>query len=180
MSSTHYNQELKRRAKFIKPPNKLKQKVGSGGLSEEILQKAQELLEHNTVEFEPLANIYLKNLSYGIESAKSYSTIDDVDHTLSFMIYPAMQLKANGGMFHYPLITGVADRLVQFLEVIEEPDVAALEIILAFHTTMRAIIQGKIKGSGGHHGEELISALDKACTRYFDKITPPVIEFEDI
>ena len=44
----HYSQKPRRNAEFIKPPNMLKTKVGTGGLSEEILSRAQDLLENNT------------------------------------------------------------------------------------------------------------------------------------
>ena len=166
---SHYNQPPKRRAAFIKPPNHLKEKVGTGGLSEDILNKAQALLENNTVDFLPLAEIYLNNLMTGIENAKNYQPNEDLELCISTMLYPAMQLKANGGMFHYPLVTHIADKLIQFLEVLETLDIAAVEIILAFHTTIRAVVLGRIKGDGGQHGKELIGALNEACMRYFEK-----------
>lgn len=165
----HYNQTPKRKAEFINPPNTLKQKVGSGGISEEILTKAQELLENNTVDFLPLGEMYLNTLMKGIEKAKNAHPEDDKEHLITLMLYPGMQLKANGGMFHYPLVTRISDKLIQFLEVIEEPDNEAIEIVMAFHTTIRAVILGRISGDGGRHGSELIDALDKACLRYFDK-----------
>ena len=43
--TTHFNQPQKRQAEFFMPPNLLKEKAGSGGLSEDILLKAQKLLE---------------------------------------------------------------------------------------------------------------------------------------
>lgn len=165
----HFNQEPRRKAEFIKPPNTLKAKVGSGGLSEQILAKAQALLENNSVDFQPLAEMYLGSMMKGIEFANSPSPDADAEGIIAAMLYPAMQLKANGGMFHYPLVTMIADRLVQFLEVIEEPDIDAVEIVLAFHTTIRAVVMGKITGTGGRHGEELVGALSEACMRYFEK-----------
>lgn len=165
----HYNQKPVRRAEFIKPPNRLKEKVGSGGLSEDILNKAQALLENNTVDFLPLAEIYLSNLMNGIELAKNYHPSNDLEEYIAHMLYPGMQLKANGGMFQYPLVTHIADKLIQFLEVLESVDIEAIEIILAFHTTIRAVVLGKIKGDGGHHGEELMGALNEACVRYFQR-----------
>lgn len=166
---THYNQKPKRRAEYIRPRNVLKEKVGSGGLSEDILNKAQALLENNTVDFLPLGEIYLNKLMAGIEKAKNRRPTDDLEYCISNMLYPAMQLKANGGMFHYPLVTVIADKLIQFLEVIETLDLEALEIILAFHTTIRAVILGRITGDGGKHGKELVGALNAACVRYFEK-----------
>lgn len=165
----HYNQTPKRKAEFINPPNFLKEKVGSGGLSDDIIEKAQALLENNTVNFQPLADMYLDGLMKGIEHTKNAAPTDDQEYLISTMLYPTMQLKANGGMFHYNLVTIIADRLIQFLEVIDEPDIEAIEIILAFHTTMRAVIQGKITGDGGTHGDDLIKALNAACIRYFER-----------
>lgn len=169
MEVTHYSQKQRRRAEFINPPNTIKAKVGSGGLSEEILQKAQLLLENNTVDFQPLAEMYLGTMMTGIEMAKNSGIKDDPEHIISSMLYPAMQLKANGGMFKYDLVTKVADKLIQFLEVIEQADIEAVEIVLAFHTTIRAIVLGRITGSGGKHGDELLSALTEACMRYFEQ-----------
>ena len=165
----HFNQKQRRRAEFIKLPNTLKTKVGSGGLSEEILNKAEKLLENNTVDFTPLGEMYLTTLMKGIELAKNSNGDEDAEYIISSMLYPAMQLKANGGMFHYPLVTRVADKLIQFLEVIEQPDIEAIEIVLAFHTSLRAIVLGRVTGSGGKYGAELIGALNAACMRYFDK-----------
>jgi hypothetical protein len=165
----HFNQKQRRRAEFIKLPNLLKKKVGSGGLSEEILERAEKLLENNTVDFMPLGEMYLATLMKGIELAKNAGTGDDAEYIISTMLYPAMQLKANGGMFHYPLVTKIADKLIQFLEVIEQPDIEAVEIVLAFHTSMRAVVLGRVTGQGGKYGTELLGALNGACVRYFEK-----------
>ncbi|MDB2682677.1 hypothetical protein N9Z27_00315 [Alphaproteobacteria bacterium] len=170
-SLRHYNQTPRRRAEFITPPNLIKQKVGSGGLSDEIIDRAQALLESNTVDFLPLAEIYLNRMMNGIEVARAPSPHDDVEEMISAMLYPAMQLKANGTMFHYPLITTMADKLIQFLEVIREPDKKAVEITLAFHTTMKMVVQGRIQGEGGAHGYGLVRALDEACQKYFEKFS---------
>ncbi|MGB4058275.1 MAG: hypothetical protein WBK77_09355 [Alphaproteobacteria bacterium] len=169
VDTKHFKQVPRRKAEFIKPPNMLKTKVGSGGLGDDILDKAQSLLENNTVDFQPLADMYLTSLMRGIELAKEADPGDDQEYVISRMLYPGMQLKANGGMFHYPLVTRIAAKLIEFLEVIQEIDVEAIEIVLAFHTTMRAVVMGRVTGDGGRHGTELIRALNEACERYFEK-----------
>mgnify|MGYP003624278762 CR=1 FL=1 len=172
-TDTHYNQKQIRRAEFINPPNIIKSKVGSGGLSQSILSKAQILLENNTVDFRPLGEMYLDQLQDGINQAAA--DLDkkngerSTEKLIRQMLYPSMQLKANGGMFHYDLVTVIGDKLVQFLEVIEKPDMEALEIVQAFHTTVRAVLLGQIQGTGGRYGAELLQALDDACHRYFIK-----------
>lgn len=165
----HFNQAPRRKAEIMRPPNTLKAKVGSGGISDAILDKAQALLENNVVDFQPLADMYLQALMKAIENAQVNHDKQDTETLIAGMIYPAIQLKANGGMFHYPLITTMADRLIQYLEVIVEPDLDALEIVLAFHTTIRAVVMGRISGTGGRHGQELLAALHEACMRYFER-----------
>ncbi len=173
----HFNQTPRRKAEFIKPPNILKEKAGSGGLSEAILEKAQKMLEDNVQDFQPLGILYLESLARGIDNAKDSGDPAETETVIAQMIYPAMQLKANGGMFRYPLVTRIADQLVQFLEVMAEPDIEAIEIAMAFHASLRAVIHGKIMGDGGEDGRELYSALELACTRYFER-RPPIIGFE--
>lgn len=166
----HFDQKPRRNAEFIKPPNDIKAKVGSGGLGEGILAKAQILLESNTMDFGPLAEMYLSNLANAIEKARSYVGFDG-DHEVAIvgMLYPTMQLKANGGMFHFPIVTLLADKQVQFLEVIDKLDSDSIDLAAAFITTIRAVIASKITDDMDMRGRELILALDDACRRYFAK-----------
>lgn len=175
----HYNQSPKRNAEFIKPPNLIKAKVGTGGLSDTILDRAQKLLENTTVDFAPLADIYLASMMKGIVRARKPEPEDDNEFLIAGVLYPCAQLKANGGMFHYPLVTRIADRFVQFLEVVDQIDIDALEIAEAFHTTIKLVITSKIKGDGGAHGNELVEALNDACMRYFEKNKHNIRETED-
>ncbi len=59
---THFHQKRRRDVEFIKPANTLKAKVGYGGLSADILIKAQALLENSAVDFQPLAELYLATM----------------------------------------------------------------------------------------------------------------------
>jgi hypothetical protein len=164
----HFKREPRRKAEFMKPLNTLKSKVGYGGLSADILTKAEQLLENSSVDFRPLAEMYLATLMRGVERASHPAAGDRSEMLIFGMLHPAMQLKANGGMFRYPLVTRIADKLVQFLEVIEATDKDAIEIVLAFHTTIRAVLMGRITGDGGRHGDELMQALEAACVHYLD------------
>ena len=170
-SERHFNQSPRRKAEFITPPNTIKQKVGSGGLSEEILERAEELLENYAVDFLPLAEIYLDNLMKGIRVCQNPPPGQSAEYLISTMLYPGMQLKANGGMFHYPLVTVMADKLIQFLEVIETPDDKAVEIVIAFHATIKMVVQARIQGEPNAKGRSLVKALNEACERYFKKFT---------
>lgn len=163
----HFEQAPKRHAEFITPPNRLKAKVGFGGLSESILEKAQDLLESQARDFEPLADLYLGQLLDGINGVYNKKFSDDPEDLITHMLFPAMQLKSNGGMFGYPLVTEIGDMLVHFLEVVDEADSECLEIVSAFHKTLHVIVKGKINTDGGTQGGALKDALHDACQRYF-------------
>jgi hypothetical protein len=166
----HFEQKPRRRAEFMLPPNLIKSKVGSGGLSEAVLAKAQEILESNSVDFAPLAEMYLNTLEQAIETAKGAAGLpDEQESAINGMIYPAMQLKANGAMFHFALVTSLADKKVQFLEVIDRIDRDVLDLVHAFVVTIRAVLASQIRDPKHPQGQELLSALDGACRRYFTK-----------
>jgi hypothetical protein len=166
----HFEQKPRRRAEFIKPPNTVKAKVGSGGLSESLLNKAQQILENNTTDFAPLAEMYLTSLQNAIDQAKVLVGFQgDHEMAITAMIYPAMQLKANGAMFHFPIVTLLADKKVQFLEVIESIDQDVIDLSNAFIVTIRAVLASQIREHKHPQGQELLSALDGACRRYFTR-----------
>jgi len=169
MDVQHYNQKPKRKAKFFSPPNILKAKAGSGGLSDSVLDRAQDLLENHTVDFTPLAEGYIKQMKQGIDEASALGRPTDSEKAIGKILMPCVQLKANGSMFHYPLVTRIADRFVQFIEVVERLDEETLDISNAFLTTLNIVISGKIKKDGSKHGEALVAELNGACMRYFEK-----------
>ena len=134
--SRHFDQRQRRKAEYTNPPNIVRTKVGTGGLGDAILQKAQEILESNTTDFAPIAESYLSVLTQAIENAKLLVGFKgDHEPAISAMIYPAMQLKANGGMFHFNMITLLADKKVQFLEVIDAVDQDVIDLANAFNSS---------------------------------------------
>jgi len=169
MDIKHYNQKPKRNAKFIKAPNLIKAKVGIGGLSDAIIDRAQKLLESQTEDFRPLGEIYLKQMKAGIDKATALGKPTDSEEMIALILFPCVQLKANGGMFNYPLVTRIAERFVQFMEVVDRLDNETLEIATAFYTTIKIVLASQIKGDGGEQGEALVNELNNACMRYFDK-----------
>ncbi len=169
MDSDHFNQSPVRAAKFITPPNKLKQKVGSGGISDDVISKAQSLLDDNKFNFKPDGEEILNSMILAITKARRDNDPSNTEDHIVAIMFQAMLLKTNGGMFHYELVTKVADKLVQFLEVIEKITEPELKIVEAFYSTIRAIFLSEIRGTGGTQGQQLYAALVEACMRYFEK-----------
>ncbi|MGB4106362.1 MAG: hypothetical protein WBK55_01040 [Alphaproteobacteria bacterium] len=158
-----------RKPRFIKPPNVLKQKVGVGGFDEKLVSRSQEFIEKNQVDFIPFAEKYLKAFAAGVNAAAQSN--DNFRAARDEIIRPVMQLKANGGMFRYQLVSEVADIALQFLEAIENDAInpEALDVLRAHENTLKVIITNKLQGSGGAEGFKLVQELDKACKRYFAK-----------
>lgn len=169
MTDNHFNQTPKRNASFIKPPNIIKAKVGDGGLSESILERAQAVLEEHATDFAPLAEIYLNQMLDGINHAFSLKEPTADEEVIALILFPCVQLKANGAMFGYPLITQISQIFVQFMEVVERLDEETLEIAKAFNQTIKLVITAQIKTDGAEQGKALVNELNNACKRYFEK-----------
>lgn len=165
-----YPREPRRRAEILYPPNTLKAKVGHGGIDEKLILKAQKIIEETKVDFLPIGQRYLSSLQEGIRTTRTNRGKMDEEGLIATMLYPAMQLKANGGMFGYPLVTAVAARLIRFLEHIHDCNEDALEVVSAYTDALSAIL---LMGEGNKqvvdHASDLHSALDEACVRYFEK-----------
>lgn len=177
--SQHFNQTPRRKAEFIEPPNRLKEKVGTGGVTKQILSKAQDLLESVSVDFPTIAEMHLDSMDSSVRYIRQVRSAGKKigkkkeEELIDKLIQPAMQLKAHGGMFKYELVTHIADNMVHFLEVVHRMDDDAMEIIEAHNTTLRAIVHSQISGSGGQKGKALLDELHEACSRYFNKYGKP-------
>jgi broad specificity phosphatase PhoE len=157
-----------KKVRFIKPPNIFKQKVGSGGIDEALLEKSQQIINNTEFDFAPWAQQFLKELGDIVKEARANKG-QDFKITKEKMIAPVMQLKANGGMFRYQLLSDVADIALQFLEAVETGNDDTLDVIVAHENTIKIILGNKLKGDGGRAGFALIKELDNACQRYFKK-----------
>jgi hypothetical protein len=166
--------------KFINPPDRLKKKVGSGGLGKDVLEKAESMIQTQSSDFRAMADDLLLNLYNGISQAETYDReVDDLARVKNAIIYPAMELKANGSMFHCALVTDIAEKLVNFTEELDRFNDDALEIVFAFYTTLQAILSSQLIGNSGHHGDELVKALENACQRYYYKYMPEALSDEE-
>jgi hypothetical protein len=157
----------KSKARIITPPNQLKQKVGSGGLDQKILEKGDSFIKSNEFDFEPYARQFLKQLDEQIDYISKNDVTDD--EAIDRLSKPIMELKANGGMFGYGLITEIADIVLNFMENIKSLNDDTYEILDAHQRTLNIIVQNKLTGSGGSYGQNLADELYKACERYYNK-----------
>lgn len=158
-------------AEFITPPNTLKQKIGTGGLSKEVLDKAQNVIEDAVQDYPPVAAEDLKKLQAGIDELKKN---DENKEKAFYEIQAAsIDLKSNGAMFGYPLVSQMANSLLTYVENIKdnikEIDNAAIEIIQGHHNSIKAVVDTRQSGEVDEGGKALVAALSDAAKRYYKK-----------
>lgn len=160
----------KRKAEFVTPPNLLKLKAGTGGLPASVIERAQKIIEDQpSDDFIGMGLRYLAAFQEGIHLCATRADSLDTETLVSTLIHPAMQLKANGGMFGFKLVTHLSTRLILVLELVEDINPDVIELMEGFHTVLRAIISGNFAGDGGQTGQELAAALNTAVDRYLSK-----------
>lgn len=152
------------KVRFHKPVNLFKQKVGEGGIPADRLSRAQSFIENTKVDFKPYAAAYLKAVESAISAyeAGQLSAREAIDR----MTIPVMQLKANGGMFRYGLVSEIADTLLYFMEKIERLNADSLSVVRVHVSALHSITSNGIAGFGGQEGRALLDELDRACERY--------------
>lgn len=159
-----------KKVKYHVPPNILREKCGTGGVDPAVLTRAQKVIEDNKIDFMPFAERFLDRLDTAIAAARRQKVRDDVIRT--GIVNPAMELKANGAMFEYQLISDVSAILLNFLESVDDLNDDALDIVAVHRRTLHVIITGRLRGGGGKDGMALLSELNEACERYFKKYKP--------
>jgi len=157
----------KKEVKYYTPPNVLRQKVGTGGIEPNVIKMAEEFISSNDMDFTPYAMDILAKLAEAIKVAqtKDKSGRDVIDTITG----PIMELKANGAMFRYFLVSEIANVMLNFLENIAELNDDAFDIINVHQRTLGAILKSRLHGDGGREGKALAQELYDACNRYRKK-----------
>lgn len=160
--------EAKKTAKYIRPPNTLKLKVGGGGIPDDRIEKAQVAANELEIDFRPIGEGLIAEFSSALKTVEA-ALKQNQPFERNSLIFPVMQLKANGGMFQFRLISDVADICLQFMETVPDFNADTLEIVRAHEHAVKTIIKNELRGDGGEDGFKLVQELHKACKRYFKK-----------
>lgn len=156
-------------AEFITPPNNLKNKVGSGGISEEFLQKSQDFIENNSIDFKPYAIKYIDKINGILELSKGTKNEESKKEYLEEISHNIMQLKANGSMFGYQAITKTADTILNFVEQANNINNDLYQIIEGHNSCVSLILNKELKGDDMKQINILTKELNEAIDRYNQK-----------
>lgn len=157
----------KQKTKYIDPPNSLREKVGFGGIDPLRISRGEEYIDSNEMDFTPYALTVMDRLGVVVGEAKS--TESKGRQPIDLITQPIMELKANGGMFGYMLVSEIAGIILNFLENIDELNEDVYGVILAHQNALNVIVMNKLNGSGGKEGRALALELYAVCKRYYKK-----------
>jgi hypothetical protein len=158
-------EERRSETRLVKPENILKRKAGTGGFDECTLVKAQDMIQTNTIEFVPLANdlvFQLGNLLSAIKADPKNATKDQIGE----IMYPLMQFKSQGALFHYPVITKMSHILLDLVENLPGFDSNVVDILDAYKKSVAAVLKLNIKNENNKIAKDLCRELGDACDRY--------------
>lgn len=164
-------QKIANGVKMITPKHVLREKIGYGGIAKGLVERAEGVIASNDIDFQPYAKNFLGRIEQAIVLARPLKTRNR--ETVDMLIKPVMELKANGGMFKYPLVTEIADIILDFLEGLNSLNDDALDVVDIHQKALHAIIGNRLTGNGGRTGESLSNELYAACKRYHKKHPSP-------
>lgn len=154
---------VSQKPQFIKPENNIKKKVGYGGLNPNVLNKAEDRIQNNNVDFKPVAAEYLAEIDAALKNISDIKVDQAAVKTrLQAIIEPVMQIKAHSAMFKFDLLGLIADSFLRFLENKKIADAKTASLSIEYYKTMRLLVDQNIKGNGNDELRTVYKRLDEA------------------
>lgn len=165
-TATEGNDEAKR----IKANLDLQKRVGTGSIDEKKVERAQEVIKNNKVDFVPIAKPHLDELSKAIKMSLGLKNPGNQKEILESYMTPIMNIKANAATFNYSLISGLSGTVLTFLEDVGKYDKKVVQIVDLLYKTILLILARKMSGDGGAEGKALQVAFYDVCQKTMKKI----------
>lgn len=145
----------------------LRAKAGTGVIPSAVIKKCQAILDNNTYDFTPIGQGILDRIQTILEKTRN-GTLSR-DHAHHKILECIMQLKANGSMFGYNLVTALCSTVMALLETIDTLDDDTLEIITSLYKALSIIFEEQLKNDGGRAGKLIEKEINTSCKRYYKK-----------
>lgn len=142
------------------PPNKIKEKIGHGGFSEESIERATEIVQKYVAEFDERAKKIAQELDTCIKKMPQGVDVE-VNPMLFERIYKiAHDLKGEGATFGHPVISIISNYLLTYLD---RHDAKCLntEIVKNHGDALMTILKHGIKETDNHIVKEICTDLQK-------------------
>lgn len=165
------------RAIYFRPANKLRDKLGPNALRGQIdfdplvIQAAELRIQELVGDYSTWVNKYLDSMS------KSYKALCDGDENHRMHVanvnHIAHELRGQGGVFDYPLITAFGKTLYE-ATLDQSADITEnrLKLMEAHIDALRLVFSKQIKGNGGEVGMALMKDIERAVKKYSEPGKP--------
>lgn len=152
--------------RYYPPPRSKRRKVSKDFMPKVAdLEKVEKELEACTEDFRDWMETYFRRLD---EACAQCAGADPKQRVKPFNEINAIahEMRGQGGMFGYPLITEVARSLFGLTHSNKDRSEGCLKLIRNHIDTMKAIMHENVEGDGGVIGAELVTELKRANTLF--------------
>lgn len=155
-------------AKIVKPPNRIKQKIGPAAnvrnmLSPENIKNGQQTIDGRKADFIEWAKDDIVNLDNNLHEIQNTAM---TSQHLGSILQSAEHLRDRGGTFGYDLLSKIAKSLVNYCSTIQSPSPDHAIVVSKHIEGLKTILGNAIEGDGGAIGVELMSGLVKLTDKY--------------
>ncbi|WCL53079.1 Hpt domain-containing protein [Gimibacter soli] len=156
--------------RFYRFKNRLKEKTaglnpsGKVSLSAEAMEEAEKALSKMSEDYPDWVSGLVGKMQE--QHGRCVDTPESRKECFEEIARIAHDMKGQGGTFGYPLITAFSDSLYGFTQIKGDIEDAVVELVKAHIDAMRAVIRGRVAGSGGDIGKSLTEGLNEAIAKY--------------
>jgi CheY-like chemotaxis protein len=159
------------RAIYFRPANRLRDKLGPNALRGQIdfdplvIQAAETRIQDLVGDYAVWVKNYLDTMGRSYESLCKQE--DDPKQHLLTINQIAHELRGQGGIFDYPLITSFGKSLQQAtVDTRRQVSQNRLKLIEAHIDALRVVFNKRVHGSGGKVGADLLKDIERAVEKY--------------
>ena len=147
----------------------IRAKIGpSAKITEDQISKAQQFIDECKLDFKPEALNQLTKIENEIKVLRHIEY--DRNQHYNAIVIPMMQIKGQAGMFGNMLVSEISAMMMRFLEIFQEFDNDALELLTVYCRTVRISYEKEIINTETDSGRAIINEMQQAMERYKAKI----------
>lgn len=159
------------RAVYFRPANRLRDKLGRNALRGQIdfdplvIQAAEARIQEMVGDYAVWVKNYLDTMASSYKALTRHE--DDPRKHMLTINQIAHELRGQGGIFDYPLITSFGKSLYQAtLDTRGKITDNRMKLIEAHIDALRVVFNKRVRGSGGKVGAELLQDIERAVRKY--------------
>jgi len=152
------------KAEIVNVPHTIRSKVSGGGpLTNEMLEKAENVIEEHGVEYVSRVQTQIESLVETVRDARENTAARP--QLFADIFQKSHDIRGMGSTFGYDLVTEIGASLCNFVEGIAQHDDDAMAVVSAHVDALRAVVANGVKGDGGKIGREIADGLTKVVAK---------------